>query len=1147
MPKNPKPGGSKKSQIDGVKKARVSTAPRHPVSTTIIKFNLDQSPIICTVTEQEPSKNPAEIPRFKTGTLKTSLHGDIFQLRLLMLYLHRALKLYKNRQFYIATEMKAAEVFDDVVLLYQDESNEWVWRFLQAKHTLDEENNIVTKTNIFNSSKTLHGMALVKYLRSYCKIKRCETFEGARLDSFILCANHNFNEEAMKHLELDQTTVRDPILEFRGRKCKKYKLTIESKQELLDAYHKRYDSNEIQPTIEDLDEFFDKFRFMLEYPNKDELHKLINKEIGEEVKLLNPYFATNSFQEEVHRWFAEYKDGSSSYLVKEEGDKFFKKIGENIRSLMTSGLSKARPETLHNYAVSFNRNFDVLSRFLAENPEKNVQVMHIITDSTLLSSIKVAQCLKFHDYLETHDKCIFVRLEEMLVGNLQNLACEAFASKESHHLFVIECQKDTPINQDTLADLINNLDEILEENREDKENDSSRKLKKLILISNEDHVLFTKLTEMRSEGLEYDEVKDLNSFSHFDIKSKETMLEKFIMFQDELTKINKLINIKAAEEVLDLETIEMLLLQDEIEIEPVKVSKFDSFDKDMYETRTLYRQVADLDILNENLISTSLFFVRDIQRRDDDNLKAIKQKSIHEWNPRIRYTVGLILIPNGTDRNDIDQLYLNSETDMFFFEYSNKYLFLDDCKGNMRKIYPYVSNKCFSDHINENYLCSVVSDYKKRTNIVADNPGLGKSALIGSLAYNFKKLNPMLWVLKMNLNDYGFNPNSALNKNVLEKSLQEINFDRDNMKEAVRFLTDMVYPVAADKRRTCFQKRFLEFALNQVNLDYKYPKVALLFDGFDEISPNYKENTLILLQALKKSRAEYIWVTSRRHEQSSLERDLESVAYHLNPFSETQKLNFMKKVWRKSGKSDADFDEAYDRIKTVIYQRLWGGIQVDFNGVPLQLKMLTDVMVWRSGELPENFELSSLYKIFIEEKFRIYYTEKSVAGRSAGAEEMRSRDEKLMIILHQDIAFESFFSVKGPSDKLRESFEQFKTDLHRIGLVVVNKTSDRSFRFVHQSFGEYFLGNYLCLNMERPEVRQVLFKEVLWEARFQAVRMFLDNTEMLQRQLRRYASKELSDLANGDKSQKQEVFYRMVDEKNVNLLSCIYEKVKFSK
>jgi len=58
-----------------------------------------------------------------------------------------------------------------------------------------------------------------------------------------------------------------------------------------------------------------------------------------------------------------------------------------------------------------------------------------------------------------------------------------------------------------------------------------------------------------------------------------------------------------------------------------------------------------------------------------------------------------------------------------------------------------------------------------------------------------------------------------------------------------------------------------------------------MLDGFDGISPFCNDTVIDLLQALRKTSAEQLWVTIRPYPREELEDDLQPLPYKLEPFS----------------------------------------------------------------------------------------------------------------------------------------------------------------------------------------------------------------------------------------------------------------------
>lgn len=111
---------------------------------------------------------------YKSGCLKDTLHGVVYQLKLLMLFLSRSCK--EQYHFDLATERDDAGKFDDVVLEYHAEGDsDSTFRYLQAKHKQNSTGTCITFSSLLpkqasNTEKT-GEFSLIKYFNSYRQIK----------------------------------------------------------------------------------------------------------------------------------------------------------------------------------------------------------------------------------------------------------------------------------------------------------------------------------------------------------------------------------------------------------------------------------------------------------------------------------------------------------------------------------------------------------------------------------------------------------------------------------------------------------------------------------------------------------------------------------------------------------------------------------------------------------------------------------------------------------------------------------------------------------------------------------------------------------------------------------------------------------------
>ncbi|MDR1139549.1 MAG: tetratricopeptide repeat protein [Rickettsiales bacterium] len=307
------------------------------------------------------------------------MHGNIYQLKVLMLFLHRGV-LYQ-RSFRLGTEIEEARKFDDLVFEYTQGSKK-VYRFLQAKHTQDEDNKKIGVGNLLTKDKS-GEFGLAKYFISYLKIKNNQDFADGNLKDFIICTNIDF--------DLDQNTAQNTVKKLKV-KTSGPNNEIEILVEAIDTSdvffkdggtrYKFFCTNDnmisiVQPTfngtveeaVEELEEeikklqnksdkdskrklernqtwrcefgrmlnegrlednikeFFDKLVFAVNQPNKIKLAEIIKNELGEQFNDIDRKNVYARFQEEMLDWL---KEKGERFLTHEDGKEFFRKMKEEI-------------------------------------------------------------------------------------------------------------------------------------------------------------------------------------------------------------------------------------------------------------------------------------------------------------------------------------------------------------------------------------------------------------------------------------------------------------------------------------------------------------------------------------------------------------------------------------------------------------------------------------------------------------------------------------------------------------------------------------------------------------------------------------------------------------------------------------------------
>ena len=167
---------------------------------------------------------PASDSTGSSTGLRNSLHGNIFQLKLLMFFLIRGIG--KSYPFELATEMPGyGGKFDDLVFRYRQSidlengtKQEWYrYRFLQAKHKQEEVRDKITANQLLNDNKD--DFSLPKYLRSYFRdiIEKSNQLKITDIEDCIICTNIGFEqntklkEEGIELVSIDES---EDILHF---------------------------------------------------------------------------------------------------------------------------------------------------------------------------------------------------------------------------------------------------------------------------------------------------------------------------------------------------------------------------------------------------------------------------------------------------------------------------------------------------------------------------------------------------------------------------------------------------------------------------------------------------------------------------------------------------------------------------------------------------------------------------------------------------------------------------------------------------------------------------------------------------------------------------------------------------------------------
>jgi len=207
--------------------------------------------------------------------------------------------------------------------------------------------------------------------------------------------------------------------------------------------------------------------------------------------------------------------------------------------------------------------------------------------------------------------------------------------------------------------------------------------------------------------------------------------------------------------------------------------------------------------------------------------------------------------------------------------------------------------------------------------LIVDKAGIGKTTVLTHLSKRIKQKYPSHWLVRIDLKDY---------MELLEAQKSKL----INKGCVLEFVSKEVLKIESHLEKELFKKCFEGSEIS---------KVVVMVDGFDEISPRYKETVIDVLQFLKQTSLEQVWVTTRPHLREELEDNLQQLSYTLQPFSEVEKVEFIKKFWLQNSNLVNKDEHLLDIYAKALIIKLAQSIidkDKEFTGNPLQTHMLAE-------------------------------------------------------------------------------------------------------------------------------------------------------------------------------------------------------------
>jgi len=583
---------------------------------------------------------------------------------------------------------------------------------------------------------------------------------------------------------------------------------------------------------------------------------------------------------------------------------------------------------------------------------------------------------------------------------------------------------------------------------------------KIILSIRSESTTLHSLQQIGKEifGTAFVERDEQLTWSDLTTSSQEKLLQKSVTFQDAKISLNDLIS--AESPIVNSLPFGVLLEEKELKIaDPVPISS--GYNEGYYIGRTFnHRITIKEDIFCDKYVRDSHVYVA----RSEQEFKKLCQ--------------------------------LYPETNVHWLEKDESGDFVwQQSQGNLETLREYIDTKIVHTYTADDLEELLEQAQHKSVMLISDTAGMGKSTVLTHLSKQIKQNFPAKWVVRVDLNAH----TDAL------KTLEDEQIDKEKV---IEFISEKVLR----------HKPGLEMELFKQCCEQKQKvRVVIMLDGFDEISPFYKDTVIDLLQALRQTAVENLWVTTRPHLRNELEDKLQQLSYTLEPFSEENQIEFLTKFWSlKDWVTNMDNNGKEEHIKKLeiyakeLIKELVHSIsdkEREFAGIPLQCRMLAEAfekelqIFCHSPEsmpdLPSKLDLIALYRKFIESKYDIYQEEKfQVRKSNVIAQEQRERDLKIMREDHQLLALKVLFNEETVAlfHNDRECLFSDK-QLSRIGIVQVSH--DGKPHFIHRTFAEYYVADCLVNrltdgNNTSEEIQNFILKDIFLEREYRVIRVFID-------------------------------------------------------
>lgn len=895
-----------------------------------------------------------------------------------------------------------------------------------------------------------------------------------------------------------------------------------------------------------LNDFLKVLQFHTNQAKENELEDILKNEIISlylrEQKNSNSFYQINgdiiylNYYDRIQKWC---RKTDRKYYLTTESRTYYEEAKESVlNSPLLNNSNYIYVNKINSLMLNFDQSAVDDLRLQAFMDRSDALVFNIITQDMILTSVKIKQYFNDNNFL-----CYFVDLD-------------IESKKVDNEVMLTEIS-------DTMMDvIIFNLSEA-SRNISDCEMKFIRSYNnKVIVISHSKK----EILKMKIDCLE--QTDERNSLCDFDKNTQERIVQqRNIFFQGSKVPFASLVDGKMYNLVKG-DVLQRVMKNDVLEIGKVLTSTEAYFrTKECYVDRRICRCLMLREQCFKNFIVIDNNDIADAEIKKD------------------------ILIIS----NDIDAFNKNcekhSDKNVHWFRRQNDKIMWIKSSGSIKKLVPLVERiKC-----NENDKCNrkvkLLTHFIDRVLIINAGPGMGKSTLLSHLINETKYVNGTLsCIIKFNLLDLKTEFSAWLqcdNKLTLGRFMS-ILYKSFSINEKV-FLNDVDFfdnitfvdyddriHIHISKMSKIHELTLFEFQYF-LNL-YNNKKITLLFDGFDEICPDYKKVAIELFKLLLTSRIKFMWITTRPMNLNEVECEMNTFYYKLKGFTINDQIEYLEKIWT-SETSILIYKKLYATQYATQFLHFISNTltdsQKDFTSVPLHLSMIWETFQEYCPTMKtlDGLNLSTLYKKFINKKFdEIRFGEKKDALTFKDSDMITVKEEQRIsffeshkliaayCLLHtkikrnekrrtkrpyskDNLAIEGILT-KGDLKHIRNLLQTFSLRDEKTG--IIETVAQNEPKFVHLTYAEYFASAFICDRVrQRPSMQSTsnyLINHILVMENA-GIRKFINAKLEEDRIISNFTSKYISDALLNQQCHKKSALCFAVSEGHDNIALFLLNNV----